>query len=141
MDILSRRIQTSESEESIRVNGKRRGKYFSQISAYVMQEDILLGSATVKETLQLSAKLRLPSSISQEKKDQLVDNLIEELELSLVAHNRIGNEFIKGISGGEMKRVAIGVEVVTNPGLIFLVRKLSISYRMNQQLVWIPRWL
>ena len=50
----------------------------------------------------------------------MVDELIESLGLTSCADTLIGSELVRGISGGEKKRVAIGVELVTNPSTLFL---------------------
>lgn len=46
--------------------------------------------------------------------------MIKELGLTSCADTKVGNNFIKGISGGERKRTSIGVELITNPSIIFL---------------------
>lgn len=121
LDILSRRIHLSEEDDAkVLLNGRRRDSAFSMDSGYVRQEDVLLGTCTVRETLQFSADLRLPTSVSKEEKHRRVDELLADLDLTSIQHNRIGNEHIKGISGGEMKRVAVGIEVISKPKLIFL---------------------
>lgn len=51
---------------------------------------------------------------------QLVDDVISELALSKAANTFIGNAFMRGVSGGERKRANIGVELLSNPSLIFL---------------------
>lgn len=122
LDILAQRTELKDSEESentnvILVNGKP-VEFFS--CAYVKQEDLLMASATVRETLQYSAQLRLPPEIPYEAKMERVEKLINTLELNQVAETRIGNELYRGVSGGEKKRVAIGVEMITNPKLLFL---------------------
>lgn len=55
-----------------------------------------------------------------EQKIKKVENLITDLGLEKCADTIIGNSFIKGISGGERKRVSIGVELLSNPSLLFL---------------------
>jgi ABC-type multidrug transport system ATPase subunit len=65
------------------------------------------------------ANLRLPS-LTHEEKVEKVDNLIAELGLNDCSNTKIGNELIRGISGGERKRTSIGVELLTNPSMIFL---------------------
>ena len=46
--------------------------------------------------------------------------MIKDLGLTKCADTRIGNVMIRGISGGERKRTSIGVELLTNPSIIFL---------------------
>ena len=50
----------------------------------------------------------------------MVDEMIKTLRLEKCADTMIGNELIKGISGGEKKRVSIGVELITQPSILFL---------------------
>jgi ABC-type multidrug transport system ATPase subunit len=64
-----------------------------------------------------AAMLKLNKSRSECKKR--VDEIIEELRLSSCRKTKIGNHLIKGCSGGERKRVSIGVELITNPHVIF----------------------
>ncbi|KAJ3109352.1 hypothetical protein HK100_003307 [Physocladia obscura] len=88
--------------------------------AFVDQDDLLLPSMTVRETLLFSAKLRLPESMSTKEKEERVDSVLDTLALSHVAHSRVGGFGKRGISGGERRRVSIGVELVTEPGILLL---------------------
>ena len=85
--------------------------------AYVMQDDALMATATPREALAFSASMRLPSSTSKEKIDELVNGLLEELGLGICADVMIGGALIKGISGGQRKRTSVGVELITNPAV------------------------
>lgn len=89
-------------------------------SAYVIQQDILLHTLTVRETLTYAAQLRLPSSVSQAERKRLVEEVILELGLKEAADTRIGNHEHKGCSGGEKRRVSIGVQLLSNPSLLWL---------------------
>eukprot|EP01083_Nonionella_stella_P278421 946809_1 len=86
------------------------------VTAYVMQDDILFSSFTVREAIEFSANLRLSKAMSNQSKMVQVDAIIELLGLTKCQSTQIG----KGISGGERKRVSIAVELVTNPGLLLL---------------------
>ena len=61
--------------------------------------------------------MKLPPSTDYQ---EIVENLIESLGLQKAANTKIGGSLVKGISGGERKRTSIGVELITNPSLIFL---------------------
>lgn len=91
---------------------------FGKIAAYVMQDDVLLETLTPCECLSFAANLRL--SCSQEEKDSRVEKIIIDLRLERCKNTLVGNVLKKGISGGERKRVSIGVELVTDPSLIIL---------------------
>lgn len=109
------------SSGSITVNGcKRDFNTFRHLSAYVLQQDSFFAELTVKETIMLSAKLRLPRTMTDEQKEARVDSIIAELGLKKVQDTYVGNELVRGVSGGERKRVNVGTELVTNPSLIFL---------------------
>ncbi|KAL8186748.1 UNVERIFIED_CONTAM: hypothetical protein K2H54_007123 [Gekko kuhli] len=75
---------------------------------------------TVRENLLFSAALRLPSSISFQEKEERVTQIISELGLSKVADVKVGTELIRGVSGGERKRTNIGMELITEPPVLFL---------------------
>lgn len=89
-------------------------------SAYVIQQDVLLPTLTVRETLAYAAQLRLPSTTSQVERKQLVEEVILELGLKEAADTRIGNHAYKGCSGGEKRRTSIGVQLLSNPSLLWL---------------------
>lgn len=89
-------------------------------SAYVMQQDVLIATLTVRETLRYAADLRLPSSVSKIERYQVVEEVIQELGLKEAADTRIGNSAHRGCSGGEKRRVSIGVQLLANPSVIFL---------------------
>ncbi|CAL8254089.1 unnamed protein product [Lota lota] len=88
--------------------------------AHVRQDDRLLPHLTVRETLAFVAKLRLPTHFSQAQRDQRVDDVIAELRLRQCAHTRVGNSFVRGVSGGERRRVSIAVQLLWNPGILIL---------------------
>jgi ABC-type multidrug transport system ATPase subunit len=81
----------------------------------VPQDDVMLHELTVRENIAYSARIRLPRSWSTKEIEQFVDAILEALDLSHVAHN-----LITAISGGQRKRVNIGMELVTCPSAIFL---------------------
>jgi ABC-type multidrug transport system ATPase subunit len=91
---------------------------FRKNVAYVMQDDALMATATPREALLFSATLRL--SVSEEARTKRVEEMLGELDLLGCADVYIGGPLVKGISGGQRKRTAVGVELVTKPGLVFL---------------------
>jgi len=88
---------------------------------YVVQDDILLGHMTVRENIQFSARLRLPADLySDDAKEKMVDSVLLELGLTKVKDSIIGNEMVRGVSGGERKRTNIACELCIRPGVLFL---------------------
>mmetsp|Transcript_16907 Transcript_16907/g.28132 ORF Transcript_16907/g.28132 Transcript_16907/m.28132 type:complete len:618 (+) Transcript_16907:264-2117(+) len=125
LNVLAGRLRTKGKD--IQVGGQRlyNGCVLSQsrlrkVVAYVVQEDLLVPTQTPREAMRFSATLRLPRSTTNSEKRQLVDRMIADLKLSSSADTLIGDELIRGISGGEKKRTAVGIELVMQPKLLFL---------------------
>jgi len=93
---------------------------FRALSAYVEQEDALVGSLTVRETLDYAARLSLSTPISKLERQQRVKMLIEKFGLAGQANDLIGTPIKKGISGGQKRRVSVAAQLITNPKVLFL---------------------
>lgn len=124
LNILSDRIgdktgQEITGERVINDKMKIDDSNFGLVSGYVMQDDILYSHFTPREALHFAANLKL-AHLKQEERDKKVAELVIELGLSGCADTLIGNVLQKFISGGERKRTAIGVELITNPSLLLL---------------------
>ena len=91
-----------------------------QFQAYVTQDDNLIGTLTVRETISYSARLRLPDKMPREEKQALVEGTIIEMGLQDCADTVVGNWHLRGISGGEKRRVSIALEILMRPRLLFL---------------------
>eukprot|EP00879_Flechtneria_rotunda_P017959 GHRR01018823.1.p1 GENE.GHRR01018823.1~~GHRR01018823.1.p1 ORF type:complete len:592 (+),score=216.60 GHRR01018823.1:138-1913(+) len=88
--------------------------------AYVEQTDNFYSMLTVAETLTMASQLQLPPSMPAERKTDYVNNLISVLGLAKSRETRVGDNKVRGLSGGEKKRLAIGCELISSPSLIFL---------------------
>ncbi|XP_072051511.1 broad substrate specificity ATP-binding cassette transporter ABCG2-like [Amphiura filiformis] len=120
LDILAARKDTSGLTGRVLVNGKPLPADFRLISGYVIQNDAVMATLTVRENLTFSAALRLPSSVNKKEREQRVQDVIQELGLQDCADTRIGDEIIRGVSGGERKRTGVGMELIIKPGILFL---------------------
>ncbi|KAL2916348.1 hypothetical protein HK105_204104 [Polyrhizophydium stewartii] len=121
LNTLAGRIGPGDIGGTITVNGKPRNPATWQTEcAYVEQDDLMHSTLTVEETIAYSAHLRLPSTMSRAEKAARVDQIIMDLGLNSCRATRIGDHDTRGISGGERKRVSIGIELVTNPAILFL---------------------
>jgi ATP-binding cassette subfamily G (WHITE) protein 2 (SNQ2) len=87
----------------------------ARATAVAEQEDIHLPTATVREALLFSARLRLGGPVSHEQRCKLITVVMTVLELTA-----IGDRLVGTLSRGEAKRLTIGVELVSSPSLIFL---------------------
>ncbi|KAJ7984998.1 hypothetical protein DPEC_G00360570 [Dallia pectoralis] len=122
LDVITCRDEGgSMTSGQVLINGQPSNpKLVRKTIAHVRQDDRLLPHLTVRETLAFVAKLRLPTSFSQKQKDQRVDDVIAELRLRQCAHTRVGNDYVRGVSGGERRRVSIAVQLLWNPGILIL---------------------
>ncbi|KAK7028150.1 ATP-binding cassette transporter snq2 [Paramarasmius palmivorus] len=103
---------------SVSYNGS--GSLASISHAYVTQMDLLLPTLTVRETLLYAASLRLTSNVSAAERLTLVEEIILELGLKECADTRVGDGASHGgCSGGERRRVSIGVQMLSNPSVLF----------------------
>jgi len=120
LDILANREKSGRVAGTILVNGRPIDKSYTRIAGYVFQEDVLMSTLTVKECLMFSANLRLPDCVPAAEKEQIVTQIMSELGITHIADRKIGDEMSRGISGGEKRRVSIGMELVIQPQLLFL---------------------
>jgi ABC-type multidrug transport system ATPase subunit len=122
LNFLTNRIQfprDSEHSGSLFLNSEQiNDDKLSKISSYVMQDDLLLDVLTPRETLVFASKFR--QVLTDEEVLTRVEILLNDLKLTKCADTIIGNENRKGISGGEKKRVSIGIEIISNPSIFFL---------------------
>jgi ATP-binding cassette subfamily G (WHITE) protein 2 len=87
---------------------------------YVVQDDIISGTLTVRENLMFSANVRLSNDVPDDEREKRVSKIIQDLGLESCADTKIGTEFLRGVSGGERKRTCIGMELVLSPKILFL---------------------
>ena len=113
--------KTKHTSGSVLVNGhQEQVKKYKKLIGYVPQDDIVLPELTVRENILYSARVRLPSAWSDERKQEHVDTLIACLGLSHVADSLVGDPRKPVISGGQRKRVSIGLELAAAPMALFL---------------------
>ena len=93
---------------------------FRRISRYVEQEDALIGSLTVRETVDFSARLSLARSVTKRERLARIDDLLKAFGLTDQAHTLIGTPLRKGISGGQKRRVSVAAQIITEPKVLFL---------------------
>jgi ABC-type Mn2+/Zn2+ transport system ATPase subunit len=123
LDILARKNKRGTVDGDFYVNGEKvnDGEYRNVIG-FVDQEDTMLPTLTVHETILTSALLRLPRGMSNVVKEQRVFEVEKQLGIYHIKDQLIGSEEGKGrdISGGEKRRVGIACELVTSPSILFL---------------------
>ncbi|KAK3226542.1 hypothetical protein Dsin_006404 [Dipteronia sinensis] len=105
----------------ILVNGKNESIHsYKKIIGYVPQDDIVHGNLTVEENLRFNARCRLSAYMLKADKVLVIERVIESLGLQAVRDSLVGTVEKRGISGGQRKRVNVGMEIVMEPSLLIL---------------------
>ncbi|CAF1088589.1 unnamed protein product [Rotaria sordida] len=120
LDILANRKDQQDLTGEILLDGQPYREDFNSRIGYVVQDDILSETLTVRENLMFSANLRLPRNISFKDKINIVSLVISQLELNKCADSKIGTQSNRQVSGGERKRTNIGMELVLSPTVLLL---------------------
>lgn len=89
-------------------------------SAFIEQDVNFFPQMTVRETLDFRISLKLGSLVSKSERDTIANDLMKQLGLSKAADTVVGNAKVRGISGGERKRLSIAVEMISSPSVIML---------------------
>lgn len=123
LDLLARKNKRGTTTGNFYVNGEKvADDDFRSVIGFVDQEDTMLPTLTVHETIVDSAMLRLPKDMSYAAKLQKVEDVERQLGIYHIRDQIIGSEEGngRGISGGEKRRVGIACELVTSPSILFL---------------------
>lgn len=101
-------------------NGFERTAGFVKRTAYVQQDNVHYAMLTVLQTVTFAAELRLDNTkFTPEMKKARVDEVIRMMGLEVVANSLVGNVSIRGLSGGQLRRLTIAVELVHLPSVMF----------------------
>jgi ABC-type multidrug transport system ATPase subunit len=121
LDVLAQRKNTGRVEGTILLNGEPVDvATFALQTAYVEQIDMHFATTTVREALEFSARARLPTTMSDAERGVIVDSILDELSLRPIAERFVGSKDAGGLSREQLKRLSIGVELVSLPRLLFL---------------------
>ncbi|KAK1942573.1 Protein white [Phytophthora citrophthora] len=118
LDCISGRNKAVEGE--IAINGQPWNDSIKRLTSYVMQDDLFYQTITVKEHLVFQAKLRMGKTFTEKQYLKRVDEVMEELGLMKCRDTLIGGISLRGISGGERKRLSFATEILTNPSILFV---------------------
>jgi len=121
LNVLTGKATYGKMSGKIYLNGFReRLSDFRRQIGFVPQDDICFANLTVRENLTFNAKLRLPKKTDNRTVQAVVDDVLKVLGLTHVQHSLVGSVESRGISGGQRKRVNIGMELCAYPDILFL---------------------
>ncbi|KAL4791564.1 P-loop containing nucleoside triphosphate hydrolase protein [Aspergillus venezuelensis] len=123
LNLLARRTASSGAKSTGRcyVNGgELDNTAFGKITSYVEQEDALIGSLTVQETLKFAADLSLPGFVGTTERAKRIKTLLEVFGIQNQASTLVGTPIRKGISGGQKRRVSVASQLITCPKILFM---------------------
>ncbi|KAJ3452312.1 abc transporter g family member [Anaeramoeba flamelloides] len=121
LNALSNRVHYGDLEGNIYYGGQKLSKNGERAFAFVTQEDLMLPSLTPRETLEYAGRFLMSGETTKEERDDRVAEILRMLRLNKCADTLIGGFGKKrGISGGERKRVNIGMSLVKDPQILFV---------------------
>ena len=125
LNAIARRLRSSpltryRTSGTILFNGVQpTDKEVQSLCSYVVQgDDALLPWLTVRETLEFAAGLRLPRRMGQGEKVKRAEEVLLKMGLKACADVLVGNDLLKGISGGEKRRLSIAIQILTEPQIL-----------------------
>lgn len=120
LDALAQRTTMGVITGDMLVNGKPLDPSFQRNTGYVQQQDLHLETATVRESLQFSAMLRQPKSVSKKEKFEFVEEVIKMLKMEDFANAVVGVPG-QGLNVEQRKLLTIGVELAAKPKLLLFL--------------------
>lgn len=119
LDILANKKSSYGGD--VFMNGHPRDHLFSRVTSYVPQVDVMPTYWLVKEAIRFNQMLKQqrPSRVSVAQRDRIVDAITRDLGLQSVQNTIIGSESVRGISGGQRRRVTLARGLITGACAIF----------------------
>jgi len=121
MNVLCGKASYGNATGSVRFNGVE-GDYeeYKTVMGFVPQEDIVHEGLTVGEQIRFSADLRNPVETSRQRRKLITEDVLNVMQLGHIQNSIVGGLEKRGISGGQRKRVSIGLELAADPMMLFL---------------------
>jgi len=121
MNVLCGKATYGKMGGSIHINGQEANvASLKSVMGFVPQDDIVHQELTVREQIQFSAKLRGRVGLSEGRIERITEDVLNVMQIDHVQNSIVGGVEQRGISGGQRKRVNIGLELAAEPTLLFL---------------------
>lgn len=120
LNTLAQRINFGKVEGDFLVDGRPLPKSFQRSAGFAEQMDVHEPTATVREALRFSAKLRQPREVPLQEKYDYCETIIKLLEMENIAGAAVGTNG-NGLNQEQRKRLTIGVELASKPGLLMFL--------------------
>jgi ABC-type multidrug transport system ATPase subunit len=122
LNVLAHRTTANtQIQGEVMINNERASlTAMRNLSSYVEQEDALIGSLTVKETINFAARLALPSWVTKKERIERVNDLLDAFGIQRQANALVGTPIRKGISGGQKRRLSVASQLIADPRILFL---------------------
>ncbi|KNG49730.1 abc drug exporter [Stemphylium lycopersici] len=120
LNTLAQRINFGVVRGDFLVDGKPLPDSFQRSTGFAEQMDVHESTATVREALQFSARLRQPKEVPIQEKYDYVEKIIDLLEMRDIAGAAIGTTG-SGLNQEQRKRLTIGVELASKPELLMFL--------------------
>lgn len=122
LNVLAHRTTANtQIQGEVMINNERASlTAIRNLSSYVEQEDALIGSLTVKETVNFAARLALPSWVTKKERIERVNDLLDAFGIQGQANALVGTPIRKGISGGQKRRLSVASQLIADPRILFL---------------------
>jgi ABC-type multidrug transport system ATPase subunit len=122
LNVLAHRTTANtQIQGEVMINNERASlTAMRNLSSYVEQEDALIGSLTVKETINFAARLALPSWVTKKERIERVNDLLDAFGIQGQANALVGTPIRKGISGGQKRRLSVASQLIADPRILFL---------------------
>ncbi len=136
LHVLNGSEKPSEGEVLINgINIHKESAKLEGVIGFVPQDDLLIEDLTVYQNLYYAAKLCF-SNYTEDKIVELVSKTLEDLGLHEIKNLKVGSPLQKTISGGQRKRLNIGLELLREPGVMFLDEPTSgLSSRDSENII------
>jgi len=121
MNVLCGKATYGKMGGTIRVNGQEAEiSQFKSVTGFVPQDDIVHNDLTVREQIEFSARLRNSVGTDKKKIQAIAQDVLNVMQIDHIRNSIVGSVEQRGISGGQRKRVNIGLELAALPTVLFL---------------------